>query len=47
VKKYPVIPCKKDRSYEGLVGFLIEQDILEDKFNPLQIMNRAFNRHKP
>ena len=46
VKKYPIIPCKKDRSYEGLVGFLIEQDIIQDRFNPLNMVDKAFSRRK-
>lgn len=46
IKKYPIIPCKKDRSYEGLIGFLIEQDIIQDEFNPLTMVDKAFNRRK-
>ena len=46
LKKYPIVQCKKDRSYEGLVGFFIEQDIITDKFNPIIMMDNAFKRRE-
>jgi hypothetical protein len=46
VKKYPIIACKKDRSYDGLIGFFIEQDIIQDDFNPLNMVDKAFIRRK-
>lgn len=43
VKKFPVIPCVNERSKEGLEGFLMKENIIEDEYNPIQIIRKVFN----
>lgn len=43
VKKFPIVKCVNDRSFEGLEGFLMGQNIVQDIYNPLLIMNNGFN----
>jgi hypothetical protein len=45
VKKFPVLPSKFNRSLEGLEGFLMEQGIIEDKYNPMIILNKSMRKY--
>ena len=42
-KKFPIVPCINERSYQGLEGFLMKENIIPDKYNPIQIINRGFD----
>jgi hypothetical protein len=42
-KKFPIVPCVNERSYHGLEGFLMKENIIPDKYNPIQIINQGFD----
>lgn len=44
VRKFPIIPCMFNRTLEGLEGFLMKENIIADKFNPLQLVNSGLNK---
>jgi hypothetical protein len=46
IKKYPVIPCNYNRSIEGIEGFLAEQGLIPDKYNPVFLLSKAMNRYE-
>lgn len=41
IKKFPIVPCTNERSFEGLEGFLMSQNVIEDKYNPLIFSSKA------
>jgi hypothetical protein len=45
VKRYPVVPCKNNRSLEGIEGFLMEQGIIPDKYNPMLIISQSMRKY--
>jgi hypothetical protein len=45
VKKFPVVPCKNSRDFEGLEGFLMSQNIIPDIYNPLYIMTSGMKKY--
>lgn len=45
VKRFPVVPSKFNRSYEGLEGFLSEQGLIPDKYNPVYIVNKSMRKY--
>jgi hypothetical protein len=44
-RKFPVVPCKYDSSFEGIEGFLMQQGIMEDKYNPIGIINNSMRKY--
>jgi hypothetical protein len=44
VKKFPVIPSKMDKSLEGIEGFLIQQGVMEDKYSPIDMIEKAMRK---
>lgn len=45
-RKIPVVPCKHDRDFEGVEGFLMQQGIIPDIFNPLYTINKAMKSYE-
>jgi hypothetical protein len=45
ISKYPVVPCKFNRSIEGIEGFLMEQGIIPDKYNPMLMINQSMRKY--
>jgi hypothetical protein len=45
IKKFPVLPCKFNRSIEGIEGFLMEQGLIPDKYNPVFIVSKAMRKY--
>ena len=45
IKKYPVTPCKFKRSFEGLEGFLMEEGVIEDRYNPIIFIENAMRKY--
>jgi hypothetical protein len=41
VRRFPVIPCRYNRSIEGIEGFLMSQGIVPDEYNPIYNLNKA------
>ena len=46
IKKFPVVPCNHNRSIEGIEGFLMEQGIIPDKYNPVYILSKAMRNYE-
>lgn len=46
IKKYPVVPCNYNRSIEGIEGFLAEQGVMPDKYNPVYIVSKAMRNYE-
>lgn len=44
-KKIPVIPCKNNKSIEGIEAFMMEQRLIPDKYNPLYTLNNAMQKY--
>jgi len=46
IKKIPVLACKYQRSFIGLEGFLMEQNLIPDKYNPLYVVTKALKSYE-
>jgi hypothetical protein len=45
LEKYPVLPCKHNKSIEGIEGFLMEQGIIPDEYHPLIFINESMRKY--
>lgn len=39
--KFPVIPSTMDRSFEGMEGFLMKENVIFDRYNPILILRKG------
>ncbi len=45
VKRFPIVPCKNDRSYQGLEGFLMENGVIPDRYNPVFVVGQSMRKY--
>ncbi len=45
VEKFPVLPCKHNRSIQGIEGFLMEQGIIPDEYHPMIFINKSMRKY--
>ncbi len=45
VEKYPVLPCRFNRSLEGIEGFMMEQGVIPDDYHPMLFINQSMRKY--